>query len=169
MRAFNLRVQFRRLNCRACESALISQPGFETSSLSSHVLLEPPLLFSSDGFQRSIVKRGVKRQARHVQLVDGSNIQLLLRNQDFDIAPAQRSGQTRVEQGLRQNAPSHCKALYSAFTGAVATLNTRRHTQFDVRPSDGTKNQPLPSSLFQTRFRLLDSRVSFQRALQNSF
>ena len=147
MRAFNLRVQFRRLNCRACESALISQPGFETSSLSGHVLAQPSLLFSSDGFQRSIVKGGVKRQARRVQLVHDSNIQLLLRNQDFDIAPPQRSGQTRVEQGLRQDAASHAKPFCPAFTRAVATLNTRRHAQFDVRPSNGTKNQPLPGSL----------------------
>jgi hypothetical protein len=51
----------------------------------------------------------------------------------------------------------------------VATLNTRRHAQFDVRPSDGTKNQPLPGGLFEAGFRFLDGRVSFQRGLQNSF
>ena len=78
---------------RACERALISQPGFETSSLRGHVLPQRSLLFSSDGFQRSIVKGGVKRQARRVQLLHDRNIQLLLRNQDFDIAPPQRSGQ----------------------------------------------------------------------------
>jgi hypothetical protein len=90
MRAFNLRVQFRRLNRRACERALISQPGFETSSLRSHVFPQPLLLFCSDGFQRPIVNRGVKRQARRVQLLHDSNIQLLLRNQDLNISPPQR-------------------------------------------------------------------------------
>jgi hypothetical protein len=50
----------------------------------------------------------------------------------------------------------------------VATLNTRGHAQFCVRPNDRTKNQPLPGSLFQTRFRFLDGRVSVQCGLQDS-
>jgi hypothetical protein len=103
-----------------------------------------------------------------VQLLYESNIQLLLRNQNLNISSPHRSGQASVEQGLRQNAPSHGKAFSSAFAGTVATLNTGWHPQFCVRPNDRTKNQSLTGSLFQTRFRFLDGRVSFQCGLQDS-
>jgi hypothetical protein len=117
--------------------------------LSRYIFLQSSLLFSTDRFQRPIVKSRVKRQTRGVQLLYDGDIQLLLRDQDFDIAPPHGSGQTRVEQGLDQGAAYYAKAFYSAFTGAVAGLNARRYAQFNVRPGDGTKDQPLSRSLFQ--------------------
>ena len=74
MRAFNSRAQLRRLHSRAGKRALVSQPCFVTSSLSSYILLQLLLLFSADGFQRAIVKNGVKRLARRVQLLHDSDI-----------------------------------------------------------------------------------------------
>ena len=149
MRAFNSRVQFRCLNGCTCKRSLISQSGFETGSLSSYILLQSSLLFPAEGFQRSIVEGGVKRQARCMQLLNDSNVQLLLCNQDFDIAAPQRSGQTRVEQRLGQDAASHGEAFYSAFTGAVTGLNACRDAQFSVRQGDGTKDQPFSGSLLK--------------------
>ncbi len=104
-----------------------------------------------------------------MQLLHDSNIQLLLRNQDFDISPPQRRWQTRVEQGLRQGAAPQGKAFYSAFTGAVAALNTGRDAQSARGQATERKTSRCPSCLFETRFRFLDGRVFFQCGLQNSF
>ena len=85
-----------------------------------------------------------------MQLLHDCNVQLLLCNQNLDVASPQRSGQTRVEQGLGQGAAYYDKAFYSAFTGAVTHLNAGWDTQFNVRPRDRTKDQPFPRGLFET-------------------
>ena len=90
MGAFNLRNQFRGLDSRACECALISQPGFVTILLSGNVLFQFLLLFVSDRFERPIVKCRVKRQPRRVQLLHDGDIQLLLSNQNFDVSAPER-------------------------------------------------------------------------------
>src|SRR5262249_17451685 len=103
-----------------------------------------------------------------MQLLHDSNVQLLLRNQNFDITTAHGSWQTGVEQGLCQRAASHRKAFYSVFACAVAGLNSGWHAQFSARPDYGTKNKPLPGGLLQTCFRFFDRWVFFHYGLQNS-
>src|SRR4029077_10807722 len=85
----------------------------------------------------------------------------------FNITSPKRSGQTGVEQGLVQRASHHAKSFHSAFTSAMASLNTGCQAQFNIGPGDGTKNQPLPSGLLKAGFGFLDRRVFFQCDLQN--
>jgi hypothetical protein len=70
---------------------------------------------------------------------------------------------------LCEPAASDEKAFYSAFTSAVTRLNTGRRAQFGVGPDDGTKNQPPPGRLLQTRFRFLDGGIFLECGLENAF
>jgi hypothetical protein len=49
----------------------------------------------------------------------------------------------------------------------MSNLKTGWHAQFNIRPGDGTKNQPLPSGSLKAGFGFLDRRVFFQCDLQN--
>src|SRR5207244_12839718 len=85
-----------------------------------------------------------------------------------DSTPRRRR-HSHVEQSLCKPAAPDEKALYSAFTGPVTRLNASRRAQLGVRPDEGTKNQPLPSRLFKTRFRFLDCGIFFECGLENAF
>ena len=52
--------------------------------------------------ERAIVERGVKSNSRFVQLLDDGHIQLLLRDQKFQIAATTRRRNGRVEKSLRK-------------------------------------------------------------------
>jgi hypothetical protein len=104
-----------------------------------------------------------------VQLLHYCDIQLLLSDENFNVSTPERRRHSHVEQSLCEPAAPDEKALYSALTGPVTRLNASRRAQFGVSPDDGTKNQPLPSRLFKTRFRFLDRGIFFECGLENAF
>jgi hypothetical protein len=104
-----------------------------------------------------------------MQLLYHHDIQLLLSDESFNVSTPERRRHSHVEQSLCKPATPDEKALYSAFTGPVTRLNASRRAQFGVRPDDGTKNQPLPSRLFKTRFRFLNRGIFFECGLENLF
>jgi hypothetical protein len=104
-----------------------------------------------------------------VQLLYHRDIQLLLSDENFNVSTPERRRHSHVEQSLCKPAAPDEKAFYSAFTSPVTRLNASRRAQFGVRPDDGTKNQPLPSRLFKTRFRFLDCGIFFECGLENAF
>jgi hypothetical protein len=92
-----------------------------------------------------------------------------LSDENFNVSTPERRRHSHVEQSLCEPAAPDEKAFYSAFTSPVTRLNASRRAQFDVRPDDGTKNQPLPSRLFKTRFRFLYRGIFLECGLENLF
>jgi hypothetical protein len=51
----------------------------------------------------------------------------------------------------------------------MAILQTGRHTEFNVRPNDRSKDKALAGSLLQARFGFLDGWISLDRGLHHVF
>ena len=124
------------------------------------------LLFA-DRLQFAIVNRRIKCEPRGVQLFLHRQIQLLFRDQHFDISAPERRRNRGVNQRLRERAAGEAKYPGFIFTRAVPALDSCRYARFYVRPDNRTKDEPTTGRLFQICFRLLNRRIFFQCHLLN--
>ena len=51
----------------------------------------------------------------------------------------------------------------------MAALNATGNADFSIGPPDGTEDEPLAGRFLETRFRLRDRGIFFQRGLQKFF
>jgi hypothetical protein len=102
-----------------------------------------------------------------VQLFHDCDIQLLFRDQHFNVSTPKRRRYSHAKQYLIEGAANHAKSFDPILTGSVTILNSGWHACFEVGPDDGAKNQALPGSLLQTCPGLLDVRIFFQRRAQD--
>jgi hypothetical protein len=102
-----------------------------------------------------------------VQLLDYSDIELLLSNQNFNISAPKRMPHTHIEQRLFQVRAAYGKSFYSALAGTMAILNTCGDAYFEIRPRDRAKYQTLSRGLLQAGFRLEDFGISVERRTED--
>ena len=88
MRLLDLRIELARLQSRCRERSAVDRPGFVARFFARDIGVEPPALRSAERLERALVKRGVKCDARLVQLFGDDDVELLRGAQRFDLAAA---------------------------------------------------------------------------------
>jgi hypothetical protein len=137
--------------------------GLITLGLRAHVLREALPLRFAEGAKRIIVKRGVKRDARSMELPDDGDVQPLLGEQNLDVASAPGSGNRRIEQWLGEKAARKRKRPHGGFIGSVATLNPCHALDFEIGQRNGAEDQAATGRLFERDARLRDLRIFLER------
>ena len=96
---------------RGDHGAAVRLPGLIALRLGGDVLDQPLPLRFAEGAERIVEERGIKCDARRVELLDNRNIQALLREQDFDVTAAARGWNGGIEQRLRKKAAAKSEGL----------------------------------------------------------
>ena len=86
---------------------------------------------AAERFERTIVKRGIKRNSHLMQLLDHGDIQPLRGGQHFDVAAPARRRNRLLEKWLAKKNFRNRERIGPGFSGAKAALraegNARRH------------------------------------------
>ena len=122
IRSFQLRLKFACLDLGSDTNGTINQARLITLRLTTHVQLESLHLFGTNLVQIAIVNGGVKSDTRTVQLIRDCGIELLLRDQNFEVRAPERNGNGGVKQGLSEPASGKAKWLISFLSGPMSSL-----------------------------------------------
>ena len=98
-----------------------------------------------------------------MKLLDNRDVQALLREQDFHVAAAARSGNGGVEQRLREKTARESERLRVRLTRALSALNPGEALYSGVGETVRPQNEPPARSLFDRYFRLQDDRIFLER------
>src|SRR4051812_42033058 len=101
-----------------------------------------------------------------MQLLDHHNIQLLLRDQQFEVAAATRWRNCGIEERLGKISLRECERfrLIVEFD-AMSSLRTSDPFDVGVGIRNRSQNQTLSGRLFQSCLSLLNRRIMLQRAI----
>ena len=98
-----------------------------------------------------------------MQFSDDRDVQALLGEQNFNVAPAPGSRNSRVEQRLSEKAAGEAEGPDRRVARAFAALNANRDLHSHVWVSIRAQDQAAPGRLFQRDPRLGDLRIFFER------
>ena len=156
------------MQLRAGERTAVRQPGFISSLLADYIFSQMEPLFFAQAMQRTIEKRSVKSDTRGVQLIADRDVELLLRDQQFDVAAPIGRWYDRVKERMSEVSIPKTERLIRFFSGSLPALISSRDSNKCIRPRHRAKDKTASGRLFDVGFCLLNHRILFQCGLKGS-